>query len=111
MLKRQFPQKASAIQVVRQDANDYLKEWCTRMDWQTCRAVIFLDPYGMQVEWSLIEAIAKTEAVDLWVLFPLGVAVNRLLTRAEPPGRKMGAGIDSDSGHGGLARCVLSAPS
>jgi three-Cys-motif partner protein len=84
-LKRQFPQKASVIQIVRQDANDYLKEWCTRTDWQTCRAVMFLDPYGMQVEWSLIEAIARTEAVDLWVLFPLGVAVNRLLTRAEPP--------------------------
>ena len=84
-LKRQFPQKASAIQIVQQDANVYLKEWCTRTDWQTCRAMMFLDPYGMQVEWSLIEAIARTEAVDLWVLFPLGVAVNRLLTRAEPP--------------------------
>jgi three-Cys-motif partner protein len=49
---------------------------------------MFLDPYGMQVEWSLIEAIARTEAVDLWVLFPLGVAVNRLLTRVEPPSGK-----------------------
>jgi hypothetical protein len=25
-LRRQFPQKASAIQIARQDANDYLKE-------------------------------------------------------------------------------------
>ncbi len=87
-LKRQFPQKASAIHIVRQDANDYLKAWCARTDWQTCRAVMFLDPYGMQVEWSLLEAIAKTKAVDLWILFPLGVAVNRLLTRAEPPSGK-----------------------
>ena len=29
--------------------------------------------------------IAGTEAIDLWLLFPLGVAVNRLLTRAGPP--------------------------
>jgi protein gp37 len=37
-LKRQFPHKASAIQIVRQDANDYLKAWCAWTDWQTCRA-------------------------------------------------------------------------
>ena len=39
----------------------------------------------MQVEWSTIESIAKTEAIDLWILFPLGVAVNRLLRRNGPP--------------------------
>jgi three-Cys-motif partner protein len=35
----------------------------------------------MQVTWNTIEAIAKTKAIDLWLLFPLGVAVNRLLKR------------------------------
>jgi three-Cys-motif partner protein len=85
-LKSQFPQKTRNIQIVQQDANAYLKQWCEETDWQKCRAVVFLDPYGMQVDWGLIEAFAKTQAVDLWILFPLGVAVNRLLTRAgEPP--------------------------
>jgi three-Cys-motif partner protein len=42
--------------------------------------VLFLDPYGMQVEWQTLEAIAKTQAIDLWVLFPFGIGVNRLLT-------------------------------
>lgn len=49
------------------------------------RAVVFLDPYGMQVEWPTIEAIASTQAIDMWLLFPLGQAVNRLLTRNELP--------------------------
>lgn len=84
-LKRQFRQKAPGVEIVQQEANSYLKEWCARTDWRVFRAVVFLDPYGMQVNWSLIEAIAKTQAVDLWILFPLGVAVNRLLTKAEPP--------------------------
>jgi len=84
-LKLQFPQKASVIQIVQEDANAYLTRWCTDTDWRNCRAVVFLDPYGMQVNWSLIEAIAKTQGVDLWILFPLGVAVNRLLTKGEPP--------------------------
>jgi three-Cys-motif partner protein len=87
-LKKQFPEKATRVTIVREDANTYLKGWCDRTDWRACRAVMFLDPYGMQVDWSLIEAIARTEAVDLWILFPLGVAVNRLLTRAELPPQK-----------------------
>jgi three-Cys-motif partner protein len=58
---------------VREDANTYLKEWCERTDWRAYRTVMFLDPYGMQVDWSLIEAIANTRAVDLWILFRLAL--------------------------------------
>jgi three-Cys-motif partner protein len=43
---------------------------------------MFLDPYGMEVEWTTVEAIAGTKAIDLWLLFPLGIGVNRLLTRS-----------------------------
>ncbi len=82
-LKKQFPQKT--IDIVQQDANAFLPQWCRDTDWLKCRAVVFLDPYGMEVEWNTIEAIAQTKAIDLWLLFPLGVAVNRLLTRNEPP--------------------------
>ena len=43
---------------------------------------MFLDPFGMQVEWETIEAIAETKAIDLWVLFrSWSVAVNRLLKK------------------------------
>lgn len=42
--------------------------------------MLFLDPYGMQVEWQTIVAAAHTRAIDLWVLFPLALGVNRLLT-------------------------------
>ena len=62
------------------EANTLLKAWCKKRDWQKERAVVFLDPYGMQVEWSTIEALAATKAIDLWYLFPLGVGVARLLT-------------------------------
>ncbi|WP_375494674.1 hypothetical protein [uncultured Nostoc sp.] len=44
-------------------------------NWRSNRAVLFLDPFGMQIPWSTIEAIAHTEAIDLWYLFPLGVAM------------------------------------
>lgn len=74
------------VQVVSADANIFLRDWCEKTDWRAHRAVVFLDPYGMQVEWTTLVALAGTGAVDLWLLFPLGVAVNRLLTRdATPP--------------------------
>lgn len=84
-LRQQFPTKSSQISIVQDEANVFLQRWCTEMNWQRNRAIIFLDPYGMSVEWKTVEAIGKTKAVDLWILFPLGQAVNRLLTRNQPP--------------------------
>jgi three-Cys-motif partner protein len=84
-LRDDYPTKADRIQIEVADANSYLTTWCANTDWKRHRAVVFLDPYGMQVEWSLIETLANTHAIDLWLLFPLGMAVNRLLTRSEPP--------------------------
>lgn len=37
----------------------------------TDRAVVFLDPYGMNVEWKTLQMLAATRAVDVWYLFPL----------------------------------------
>ncbi|MDK2971346.1 MAG: hypothetical protein PWP23_1101 [Candidatus Sumerlaeota bacterium] len=77
-LRDEFPDKASAIRIECGNANDKLRELCAK-NWNRHRAVLFLDPYGMQVNWATIEAIAETRAIDLMVLFPSGVAVNRML--------------------------------
>jgi three-Cys-motif partner protein len=79
-LREEYPTQASSIILYNADANVILNELCAR-DWTHHRAVLFLDPFGMQVEWKTIEAIAKTKAIDLWILFPLGAGVNRLLRR------------------------------
>ena len=44
-------------------------------------ALIFLDPFGMQIDWNSIEALKGTRS-DVWILVPTGVIVNRLLDRA-----------------------------
>ncbi len=82
-LSSKFPGKN--ICVKNDDANHYLQKWCGETDWGRTRAVVFLDPYGMEVEWKSIEAIARTKAIDLWFLFPLGIGIMRLLTSTEPP--------------------------
>src|SRR3954469_14460004 len=55
------------------DANLVISSWCESTDWKVNRAVVFLDPYGMSVNWRTVERIAGTKAIDLWILFPLGV--------------------------------------
>ncbi|GIK61612.1 MAG: three-Cys-motif partner protein TcmP [Ignavibacteriota bacterium] len=43
-------------------------------------ALVLLDPFGMQIDWSSIE-ILKDKRVDLWILIPSGVIINRFLDR------------------------------
>lgn len=80
-LKHDFPSLAEDIIIERGEANAYLQTFCSRRNWKSHRAILFLDPYGMQVQWATVKAIAETQAIDLWILFPLGVAVNRLLRK------------------------------
>jgi len=80
-LRPEFPKLSAAMEVRHGDANRELQTLCAE-DWRARRAVLFLDPYGMQVEWATIEAIARTKAIDLWLLFPLGIGVNRLLKKS-----------------------------
>lgn len=84
-LERLCSKYKAKIRIVREDANTYLQALCRETNWCSNRAVVFLDPYGMEVEWKTIEVIAQTQAIDLWILFPLGQAVNRLLTKRRIP--------------------------
>jgi three-Cys-motif partner protein len=84
-LRDEFPDRRDDIAIERKEANDYLQDLCLNRSWRKHRAVLFLDPFGMQASWQTIEAIARTRAIDTWILFPVS-AVNRLLRRdAEIP--------------------------
>ncbi len=80
-IREKFKDKEEKIEFINTDANSWLIDRCNNYKWQNNRAVLFLDPYGMQVTWETIKAIANTEAIDLWYLFPLGIGVNRLLQK------------------------------
>jgi len=80
ILKEEFPSLSDRIYIECGDANNKVISLCESIDWTKNRAVLFLDPLGMQVEWSTIQKIAGTKAIDLWWLFPLS-AVNRMLPK------------------------------
>ena len=87
-LSKDFPEKKNRIKIINEEANYYLKKICMK-NWLKHRAVVFLDPFGMQIKWETLKVIAETKSIDLWFLFPLGQAVNRLF-------RKDGKIIDSN---------------
>lgn len=59
------------IECLRGEANSKLQNLCTRISWGQYRAVLFLDPYGLSVEWATLQRIVRTQAIDLWYLFSL----------------------------------------
>lgn len=67
-LKDEYPD--STIEVIHNDANDEIKALCEKYSWQNERAVLFLDPFGMELDWETLIAVSRTKAVDLWYLFP-----------------------------------------
>lgn len=80
-IKSKYSAIASRIDIRCADANQELLRFCQETDWAKCRAVVFLDPYGNQVKWKTIEAIAKTQGIDLWYLFPAGLGVHRQISK------------------------------
>lgn len=86
-IKRKF--RSRDIRLANEDANEFLREWCRRFDSGKSRAVVFLDPFGANVDWDVIKLIAKTKAIDLWLLFPL-FAVNRMLIKDQKPPKGWG---------------------
>ncbi len=68
-LKAQHNDKV--IYLYKGDANQKLLKILQEVNWKNTRAIIFIDPYGMETEWETLVAIANTKAVDLWYLFPL----------------------------------------
>jgi three-Cys-motif partner protein len=60
-----------SVFVAEDDVNSALKRMVSANSWSDKRAVVFLDPYGMEVEWSTLQALASTLAIDVWFLFPL----------------------------------------
>lgn len=62
------------------DANEQVKKMASALKNKKLKALVLLDPFGMQVNWESIQQLKDT-GTDLWILVPTGVIVNRLLDR------------------------------
>lgn len=72
------------IEIINGDANDIVQRICRTEMWHKVqkkngtRAIVFLDPFALSVNWETIKAIGQTRAIDLWYLFPIE-GIRRLL--------------------------------
>lgn len=79
--KEAFPQKKISIKVG--DCNNELKRLAKYLKTEgdkKYRVLAYIDPCGMELEWSSIKELKGTK-IDLWILVPTGLGVNRLLKR------------------------------
>ena len=80
MISKDFSHLSNRITVKNGDANVELDTIISNIDWRYNRGLLFLDPYATEVNWTTLESIASTGAIDVWYLFPYS-ALNRLLKR------------------------------
>lgn len=82
-LQREFPERN--IHIYEGDCNQVITdEVIPRVRYeQFNRGFIFLDPFGMEIEWSTIEQIADTRAIEIFLNFPV-MALNRTVLPNNP---------------------------
>lgn len=80
VIQSEFPDMMEKVKVICNDANIAIDDFINTVDWTHTRALVFLDPYGLEVDWDLIIRLARTGACDVWYLFPLG-GVLRMMTK------------------------------
>jgi three-Cys-motif partner protein len=106
LLRKEFPRLASRIEVMKGNANDVVHDFCVRLG-ANDRALVFLDPFGNQVDWSTLVKIAETGKVDLWYLFPAWLGVVRQVRNSGEILRDAEASIDAMFGpHNWRAKAV-----
>jgi three-Cys-motif partner protein len=76
-IKEVYPHKKAPV--VQEDCNKKLIDMANFLKKNKAyRALAFIDPYGMSVNWESIAGLEKL-GIDLWILVPTGLGVNRLL--------------------------------
>lgn len=76
-----FPNKK--IHIVETDCNEKIEsmsKFLISSKGKKYRTLAYIDPCGMQLNWSSLETLQKL-SVDVWILIPTGMGVNRLLKK------------------------------
>lgn len=76
--------------VIEGDGNQFIQQEFRRSRWLQSgfqlggpRAMVFLDPYGLEVQWDTLRALAECRKADVWLLANLSGALRQLAHRYE----------------------------
>jgi len=76
------------VQIFNVSASDSLPAALLSHNWKKTRGVLFLDPYGLQCSWPMLQQIKDTEALDVFFL----VSVSGLFRQAAVDQRRIDEG-------------------
>lgn len=77
IIKTRFPSKLTKIHIINDNCNDSLKKILANLTVYQ-RGVMFLDPYALELDWSILEKANETKILDIWYLFPLNALTRNL---------------------------------
>jgi len=80
-IAREFPDRD--VRPIRGDANDVIPKLLLSPPWigreaGAQRALVFLDPYGINVDFTTLQALAACQRADVWLLVNLKAVVQQL---------------------------------
>jgi three-Cys-motif partner protein len=79
VIDNKFPLHKDRVKIYQDDFNEVVSKMVEFLsEYKNYKTLAFIDPFGMSVNWSSIEHL-KGLSIDMWILVPTGIGVNRLL--------------------------------
>lgn len=76
-LRSEFPDRNIIVLPI--DANEAITYVHDYWDPRRMRGVMFLDPYGMELDWSSMVLVSQMTGLDVWLLVGIDMGMNRML--------------------------------
>lgn len=92
IIRTRYPQKINSVHIINGNCNDNLIQILSSLN-KYQRGVMFLDPYALELNWSVLSAASQTGILDIWYLFPVN-ALTRNLPRDKRYSEATSARID-----------------
>jgi len=81
------------VEIYTGDANEYLRSLLPRIQYSLYnRALCLLDPYGLKLDWDIIHMTGRSQAIDLFLNFPVMDMNRNAIWRS--PERATGEGVE-----------------
>lgn len=77
IVQNRFPHKVDNVHIINDNCNNRLDGILKRLT-KYQRGVMFLDPYALELDWSILSAASKTGILDIWYLFPVNALTRNL---------------------------------
>ena len=77
IIKKRYPDKFKSIHIINGNCNDELKRVLSSLT-KYQRGIMFLDPYALELDWTVLDAASKTGILDIWYLFPVNALTRNL---------------------------------